>query len=237
MLLSLPHADPANDEDIRELAEHLAFTPHAISRYRRQVAPDLRLGPARRQLKERVLANAVVSAAPPPWLVKTPLTSSGVTDAYIIIDDEVALPVRLDDPRGCGHPLVLTALHRHWLRPQHEPVAARAWARRRADATELATLVVFSARCVRHYCQHRQPRVSGHADLVELALAGHFIYALPAWAQRLPRKDNARLYLQCADGLLLPLRLRAEGGPLEATTCLWQDWVPTPHQRGQSSRL
>jgi hypothetical protein len=226
------------DEHALDIDSAFAFSKHAVNRYRARCRPDLRLGLARQDLRKRVLDSGVISVTAPPWLHQTPAVRADTrtgANAYIIVDDEIALPLRFDDERGHGLPYVLTCLSRQWKPPAHPPTAATEWQRRRERAADLAQIIVFSPTCLRRYSQHSPPAVSAHTDLVELTWAGKLCDRAPEWTRLLPSRDHSPFYVDCGK-LFLPLRLREPEGPFVATNCLWRDHELTPRQRGMRSR-
>jgi hypothetical protein len=103
----------------------IGITGHAVERYRERCQPDLDIQEAKRALYEKLRERdaAVFSPARPPWLVPLNRHTTRVMNiGYIVIDDEIALPLRENKaPQKAGRRdspqpfAVITCLYRFQL--------------------------------------------------------------------------------------------------------------------------
>jgi len=110
---SYRHA-PALPESRAELRRFFAEQPlnnvilisnHAIERYRYRFGPKLEMGEAKARLYAAMRERGQFSPFPPEWLYSASkkvknLTSGNV--GYIVVDDELAMPLRLNTMRSAS---------------------------------------------------------------------------------------------------------------------------------------
>lgn len=85
----------------------IRLSRHCVERYRERFRPELSIGGARSDLYRRMKTSGVFTVEKPRWI----LLASSPALGWIVIDDDIALPIRED--RGGHHSLVaVTALYR-----------------------------------------------------------------------------------------------------------------------------
>ncbi len=77
---------------------------HAIERYQARFRPDLEIGAAKGVLYAAMRERGQYTPLPPEWLVYVDKTKrvNNIQSGYIIIDDEIALPLRANTMRVTG---------------------------------------------------------------------------------------------------------------------------------------
>lgn len=90
-----------------DIAGLIRLSRHCVERYRERFRPELSLGTARRDLYQRMRKGGVFTVERPRWI----LTANGPALGWVVIDDDIALPIREDVANE--HSLVaVTALYR-----------------------------------------------------------------------------------------------------------------------------
>jgi hypothetical protein len=85
----------------------VVLSGHAVSRYRRRLRPGLNHAQARRELYGRLRSEGEFAPTRPRRLIAVPSVGGPTTGnlGYVIIDEDVALPIRIDRaPAIGGHP-------------------------------------------------------------------------------------------------------------------------------------
>lgn len=106
--------DPADVENAkrafatkRPLKQLVRLSTHCLDRYRDRFSPEGSHGEVKQELYSR-LSDGGFSLSPPSWLVSSNKTAIG----FIIIDDDIALPLRIDRPRIKQPFVAVTTLYR-----------------------------------------------------------------------------------------------------------------------------
>lgn len=94
----------AGDTDVSGL---IRLSRHCVERYHERFKPGLSINSARGDLYRRMREAGIFTAEKPRWILMTNTAALG----WIVIDDDIALPIREDT--GGHHSLVaVTALYR-----------------------------------------------------------------------------------------------------------------------------
>ncbi len=81
----------------------VSVSGHAVSRYRERFDPDLNFPKAREALSRRIRDEGEYVTARPSWIALNPDVPRAPGAGYIVIEDEIALPIRENNaPRTPG---------------------------------------------------------------------------------------------------------------------------------------
>lgn len=92
---------------VHDIAGLIRLSRHCVDRYRERFKPELSTSSARSDLYRRMRAGGIFTVEKPRWI----LMSGSAALGWIVIDDDIALPIREDIANE--HSLVaVTALYR-----------------------------------------------------------------------------------------------------------------------------
>jgi hypothetical protein len=99
-------AEPTRAELRRFFASHplnnvIVISNHAVDRYRKRFRPQLDNEEARVEVYASMRKRGLFTPIPPQWLFFTPSVKqvSRANIGYVVIDDDLAMPLRLNTPR------------------------------------------------------------------------------------------------------------------------------------------
>lgn len=81
---------------VEDLSGLIRLSSHCVEQYRARFNPSYNSTQAHRELYERIINSGIFVTEKPRWILSTNTSAVG----WIVIDDDVALPVREDKTRA-----------------------------------------------------------------------------------------------------------------------------------------